>query len=103
MGALTEKFAGVNSGMIVQTTIEWHQDKQHFVLNTPNEGAEKNWISQGFTADKAVVVATLIIGGKNLGPHAFLMDFRDESGNLVKNITIKDMGRETVGNDLDNV
>ena len=31
------------------------------------------------------------------------MDFRDEEGTLVKNIKITDMGRKTVGNDLDNV
>ena len=38
-----------------------------------------------------------------LGPHAFLMDFRDENGKLHDDITIEDMGRKTVGNDLDNV
>ena len=51
----------------------------------------------------AIVIATLKVGGEDFGPHAFLMDFRDEKGNLVPNITIVDMGRKTVGNDLDNV
>ena len=50
--SLTEKQAGVQSGLIVETTVEWDDDKQVFVLNTPNEGARKNWISQGFVADK---------------------------------------------------
>jgi acyl-CoA oxidase len=99
--ALTEKLAGVQSGLIVQTTIDWNEQKQKFILNTPNEGARKNWISQGFTADKAVVVADLTVGGENVGPHAFLMDFRKQ-GKLVPGISVDDMGIKTVGNDLDN-
>jgi acyl-CoA oxidase len=31
------------------------------------------------------------------------MDFRSEDGTLLGGITIEDMGRKTVGNDLDNV
>lgn len=88
--------------MVVNTEIEYHHDKQVFILNTPNKGAEKNWISQGFTADMAVVIANLKIGDKLLGPHGFLMDFRDENGKLMDNITVTDMGRKTIGNDLDN-
>jgi acyl-CoA oxidase len=99
--ALTEKLAGVQSGLVVQTTAEWNEDKQKFILHTPNEGARKNWISQGFTADKAVVVADLTVGGERVGPHAFVMDFRKD-GELVPGISVDDMGRKTVGNDLDN-
>ena len=40
---LTEKFAGVQSGLVVNTTAEWNKAKQRFILNTPNEGAKKNW------------------------------------------------------------
>lgn len=99
--ALTEKLAGVQSGLVVQTTAEWNEDKQKFILHTPNEGARKNWISQGFTADKAVVVADLTVAGERVGPHAFVMDFRKD-GELVQGISVDDMGRKTVGNDLDN-
>ena len=41
--ALTEKLAGVNSGLVVNTTIDWDPDSQEFVLATPDEGAHKNW------------------------------------------------------------
>ena len=99
--SLTEKEAGVQSGLIVQTTIEWNDEKQVFILNTPNVGARKNWISQGFVADKTVVLADLSVKGKSYGPHAFLMDFRRD-GELVAGIEIDDMGKKTVGNDLDN-
>jgi len=99
--ALTEKLAGVQSGLVVQTTAEWKEDKQTFILNTPHEGARKNWISQGFSADKAVVVADLTVGGERVGPHAFVVDFRS-NGELLPGISVDDMGRKTVGNDLDN-
>jgi len=98
---LTERFAGVNSGMIAQTTAVWDAAKGDFVLQSPQDGATKNWISQGCVADKCVVVADLLVNGKSHGPHAFLMDFRRD-GALLPGITIGDMGKKTVGNDLDN-
>jgi len=99
--ALTERFAGVNSGLVVNTTAEWDSVKQEFVLNTKDGGAYKNWISQGLTADKAVVMADLLMEGKSVGPHAFVMDFRRD-GKVCDGITLGDMGTKSVGNDLDN-
>lgn len=103
--ALTEKFAGVSSGMVVETTAEFDATTRTFVLNSPSAGAYKNWISQGFCADKSVVVADLRVGGKSHGPHAFLIDFRLERNGqvqLVDGVSLADMGRKTVANDLDN-
>ena len=97
--SLTEKLAGVSSGLVVNTTATFNGDS--FTLHSPNEGAHKNWISQGLVADKTVVVADLRVGDKSYGPHAFLMNLR-ENGELVKGVSIQDMGRKTVGNDLDN-
>ena len=101
--ALTEKLAGVQSGLIVQTRAEYDAASQTFVLNNlgKTEGAYKNWISQGFVADKAVVLADLTVGGERKGPHAFLMDMRRD-GQLVDGVSTGDMGIKTVGNDLDN-
>eukprot|EP00933_Yihiella_yeosuensis_P072293 TRINITY_DN8064_c1_g4_i4.p1 TRINITY_DN8064_c1_g4~~TRINITY_DN8064_c1_g4_i4.p1 ORF type:complete len:467 (+),score=85.99 TRINITY_DN8064_c1_g4_i4:180-1580(+) len=98
---LTERFAGVNSGLIVNTTCTWDEGKQMYLLNCPDDGSEKNWISQGLTADLAVVVATLYVKGKSYGPHAFLMEMRRD-GKLVDGVTSEDMGGKTIGNDLDN-
>jgi hypothetical protein len=48
-------------------------------------------------------MASLTVGGKNLGPHAFLADFRTgPSREVVPGITLADMGGKTTGNDLDN-
>jgi len=103
---LTEKLAGVNSGLVVKTTATWVPSKQMFCLNCDSEGAHKNWISQGLVADKCAVVADLIVPGpdgapKSYGPHGFLMDFRRD-GKVVDGVHLGDMGIKTTGNDLDN-
>uniref|UniRef100_A0A7S4V4F9 Acyl-coenzyme A oxidase n=1 Tax=Alexandrium monilatum TaxID=311494 RepID=A0A7S4V4F9_9DINO len=98
---LTEKFAGVNSGLVVNTTCTWHPDRQMFLLDSPNMDAHKNWISQGLVADLCVAVADLRVGGRSFGPHAFLMEIRRD-GQLVEGVEMGDMGVKTIGNDLDN-
>lgn len=97
--ALTEVNAGVMSGFIVETTAVWEDG--HFIINTPHAGATKNWISQGLQADWVVVIAKLIVGGHERGPHPFLVRMR-EAGHLVAGISVEDMGGKTVANDLDN-
>ena len=98
---LTEHFAGVNSGLVINTTAEWNNVDQNFTINTPNIHFAKNWISQGLVADKTVIIANLIVNQISYGPHAFLIDMRI-NGNLIPGIHIEDMGLKTVGNDLDN-
>lgn len=73
---LTEAQAGVLSGLIVETTCEWDAATQEFVLHTPSDKAAKNWISQGYTAERGVVIADLVIGGESHGPHASLLSLR---------------------------
>jgi len=100
---LTEMQAGVLSGLIVETTADWDDQNQQFILHTPSDKAAKNWISQGYTAELGVVIADLRVGGTSYGPHAFFMNLRDgEEGNLLPGIRIEDMGYKTVANDLDN-
>jgi len=106
--ALTERGAGVSSGLVVNTTATWCANATKlgggtFVLNTPNEDARKFWISQGLTATEMVVVADLIVHGKSHGPHAFVMPLRDaETMELTPGISVGDMGHKTIANDLDN-
>jgi len=99
--SLTEKLAGVNSGLVVNTQAHWDSRTQTFNLTSPSHGAAKNWISQGLVADRTVVVADLMIEGKPHGPHAFVVNLRD-NGQVLPGVLLTDMGRKTVGNDLDN-
>lgn len=99
--ALTEKLAGVSSGLVVNTRADFDATSETFVLNSPDRGAWKNWISQGLVADKTVAIADLFVGGKSYGPHAFVMSLR-EKGVPVPGVQLADMGKKTIGNDLDN-
>lgn len=100
---LTERLAGVNSGLVVNTTATWDQGKQRFVIESGAEGGTKNWISNGFRADSAVVVANLIVGGEARGPHGFYVDLRPGvRKRLARGIAMGDMGVKTTANDLDN-
>ena len=46
-------------------------------------------------ADKTVAVADLFIKGKSFGPHAFVMNLR-ENGKPVPGVHFDDMGKKTV-------
>ena len=107
---LTEKGAGVLSGLVVETTATYvsaadprnYTDAPGFLVTTPTEQAKKVWISQGLVAEHGVVIASLVIDGKNLGPHGFLvrLDGADDAakGRIVKT----DMGGKTAFDSLDN-
>eukprot|EP00388_Colpodella_angusta_P000053 GDKJ01000182.1.p1 GENE.GDKJ01000182.1~~GDKJ01000182.1.p1 ORF type:complete len:593 (-),score=143.80 GDKJ01000182.1:152-1909(-) len=102
--ALTEAGAGVLSGLVVLTTAKWTPEGYIFSSGKTEEEVEKAkkvWISQGFVAKWAVVIARLILPGENgaeidKGPHAFVVDL-DTPG--VERI---DMPRKVAFNSLDN-
>ena len=100
--ALTERSAGVSSGLVVNTTAEWDAARKVFVLNTPDEDARKFWISQGLTATMMVVIADLTVDGHSHGPHGFVMPLRGSDGELTPGVSVGDMGLKTIANDLDN-
>jgi len=101
--ALTEVGAGVLSGFIVKTTATWDAARNGFLIDTPDISAEKNWISQGLVAEWVVVFANLVVDSKDLGPHPFVLRMRDPAtGSLIPGISVVDMGKKTVANDLDN-
>ena len=53
--ALTEKFAGVNSGLVVNTDIEWDNEKEVFIMNTKDESARENWIHKVLSPTKQLL------------------------------------------------
>lgn len=98
---LTETFAGVHSGLVINLSAKWDNDTKQFVINSPTMESAKNWISQGLVADKAVIIATLVVNNKQYGVQGFFVTLR-ENGTLLPGISVWDMGKKTVGNDLDN-
>ena len=49
---LTERLAGVNSGLVVNTRADWDEKTGGYAINSgEGDGGTKNWISQGSTAD----------------------------------------------------
>uniref|UniRef100_A0A7R9T8Y4 Acyl-coenzyme A oxidase n=1 Tax=Prasinoderma coloniale TaxID=156133 RepID=A0A7R9T8Y4_9VIRI len=101
---LTERHAGVNSGLVVETLARYDAASDSFVISSPADGACKNWISSGLQANKACVVADLIMpDGTSRGAHAFLVPLRERVGGaLLPGVSMGDMGVKTIANDLDN-
>jgi len=78
----------------LETTAHWNPEDQTFTINSPTLTASKWWIgSLGRTANHAVVMAQLIVGGKSLGPHPFVVHIRDmKTHQPLPNIHIGDIG-----------
>eukprot|EP01059_Diplonema_ambulator_P032988 TRINITY_DN6715_c0_g2_i1.p1 TRINITY_DN6715_c0_g2~~TRINITY_DN6715_c0_g2_i1.p1 ORF type:complete len:541 (+),score=113.13 TRINITY_DN6715_c0_g2_i1:72-1625(+) len=93
---LTEKGAGVLSGLIVEATATYDPARDGFVLRTPTDDSKKVWISQGLVADWGVFMADLVVDGVKHGTHGFLVDMK------LPGITLESMGAKTAFNTLDN-
>ena len=78
----------------LETTATWNPEDKTFTLHSPHLTASKWWIgSLGRTANHAVVMAQLIIGGKPYGPHPFICQIRDMKTHLpLENIHVGDIG-----------
>ncbi|CAK9782616.1 acyl-CoA oxidase [Cutaneotrichosporon oleaginosum] len=62
----------------LETTATWDPSDKTFIIHSPSLTASKWWIGTlGRTANHALVMAQLIIDGKNYGPHTFVVPVRD--------------------------
>ncbi|KAL1584620.1 hypothetical protein WHR41_06979 [Cladosporium halotolerans] len=88
----------------LETTATWNPDDKTFTIHSPHLTASKWWIgSLGRTANHAVVMAQLIMNGKSLGPHPFVVQIRDlETHQPLKDIHIGDIGPKFGYNTMDN-
>lgn len=74
-----------------------------WVIHTPRPAAAKLWITNGAChAGWAVVFAQLETGGRREGVHAFLVRIRDAGGQVLRGVTIEDMGVKMGNNGVDN-
>jgi len=99
---LTELGYG-NNAVEMETTATYDSDTKEFIVNTPNPLAQKYWITNGACHSKHVVVmAQLLVKGKNEGIHAVLVRMRDDDMNTIPGVTIEDMGYKMGLNGVDN-
>jgi len=99
---LTELGYG-NNAVEMETTATYDPKTKEFVVNTPNPLAQKYWITNGAVHAKHVVVmAQLMVGGKNEGIHAILVRMRDNNMKTMPGVTIEDMGYKMGLNGVDN-
>ncbi|KAA8646874.1 fatty-acyl coenzyme A oxidase [Aspergillus tanneri] len=88
----------------LETTATWNPEDKTFTIHSPTLTASKWWIgSLGRTANHAVVMAQLHIGGKNYGPHPFLVQVRDlKTHQPLENVYVGDIGPKFGYNTMDN-
>ncbi|VDO40176.1 unnamed protein product [Haemonchus placei] len=101
--AQTELGHGTNLRKL-ETTATYDVKTQEFVLHSPTRTAMKWWPGNlGKSANHAVVVACLIIDGKNYGPHNFIVPLRDPATHMpLKGITVGDIGPKMATGPVDN-
>jgi len=88
----------------LETTATWNPEDKTFTIHSPHLTASKWWIgSLGKAANHAVVMAQLILGGKNLGPHPFVVQIRDlKTHEPLENVHVGDIGPKFGYNTMDN-
>jgi acyl-CoA oxidase len=100
--AMTETNHGSNVRGIETTAIYDHAS-QSFTIHTPHASARKEYIGNAALHGRmATVFAKLIIDQTDYGVSAFIVPLRDETGQVMKGITIHDCGRKMGLNGVDN-
>ncbi|KAK3616982.1 hypothetical protein LTR22_026887 [Elasticomyces elasticus] len=91
--AQTELGHGSNvSGLETEATFDKENDE--FIINSPTLSSTKYWIgTTGVWATHSIVVAKLLIDGKNYGNHLFLTQIRDlDTQRLMPGVEIYELG-----------
>lgn len=101
--AQTEVAHGSNLGGLM-TTATFCRETDEWEIHTPTMSASKVWIGgSGSTATHAILMAKMIIDGKDLGMHPFLTPLRDpETHQLLLGRRAMDMGPKKGAGSMDN-
>jgi len=99
--AMTETGHGSNVRGI-KTTATYHPETDSFIIHTPGENDNKEYIGNAMHAKMASVFAQLIVNGKNEGVHALLVPIRNEAHEVLPGITVADNGYKLGLNGVDN-
>lgn len=78
----------------LETTATWDPSDKTFIIHSPAITSSKWWIGTlGRTANHALVMAQLVIKGKNYGPHTFVVPIRDlETHEPLPGVFVGDIG-----------
>ena len=85
--AMTEIDHGSNVKGL-QTVARYHRETDDFILDTPNFGASKDYVSSLDSANMALVFCRLAIDDQDHGIHAFMVRLKDEQGQIPDGIKI---------------
>lgn len=99
--AMTETGHGSNVKGL-HTTATFDAEKDELVIHSPNHAAGKEYIGNAMHSTMAAVFAQLIVDGQSHGVHAVLVPLRDENGELLPGVTVKDNGYKMGLNGVDN-
>lgn len=87
----------------LETVARYLAPSGEFELHTPHPAARKDYIgSAALHGHFAVVFAQLEVGEHHHGVHAFLVDLRDEEGQVLPGIEVEDCGPKAGLNGVDN-
>lgn len=88
----------------LETTATYINETNEFEIHSPSLTAAKWWIGGlGKAATHAIVMARLILNGKDYGPHPFCVQIRSlEDHRPLKGITVGDIGPKFGFNSVDN-
>ncbi|KAB2109691.1 hypothetical protein AG0111_0g2109 [Alternaria gaisen] len=88
----------------IETTATFDPDSDEFVVHSPTISSTMFWpAGLGFSTTHGAVMARLIAGGQDQGPHIFLVQLRSlEDGNPMPGIKMGDVGLKIGYNEADN-
>jgi acyl-CoA oxidase len=100
--SMTEIAHGSNVAAL-QTTAEFDEKNDSFIINTPHIGATKWWIGgAAHSATHTVVFARLIVKNKDYGVKTFVVPLRDSNHDILPGIAIGDIGEKMGRDGIDN-
>eukprot|EP00127_Corallochytrium_limacisporum_P005508 Clim_evm25s207 gene=Clim_evmTU25s207 len=88
----------------LETTATYDKKTQEFVIHTPSVSGNKYWPGGlAKTTNMVVLMAQLVIDGKSLGPHPFLVQIRDHKTHRpMPGVTLRDIGPKAGFASIDN-
>ena len=99
--AMTETGHGSNVKDL-ETTATYLPETGEIEIHSPTYSAGKEYIGNALHGSLAVVFAQLFVKGENQGIHAILVPYRNEKGNTLAGVTVKDCGYKMGLNGVDN-